>query len=41
MSEPNYIFLGYDFDAVNYVISGLIRTLMHADLYKKHEGEEE
>jgi len=41
MSEPSYIFLGYDFNAVNHVISGLIKTLMHADLYKKHGGEEE
>jgi len=41
MSEPSYIFLGYDFDAVNHVISGLIKTLMHTDLYKKWSSEEE
>ena len=41
MSEPDYIFLGYDYDAVNYVLSALLKTLMHAGLYKKHEGEEE
>ena len=41
MGEPNYIFLGYDYDAVNYVLAGLAGTLMHAGLYKKHNGEEE
>jgi hypothetical protein len=41
MSEPSYIFLGYDYDVANYVLAGLVGTLMHAGLYKKHEGEEE
>jgi len=41
MHEPNNIFLGYDYDVANYVLAGLAETLMHAGLYKKHEGEEE
>ena len=41
MGEPDYIFLGYDYDAVNHVLAGLAGTLMHADLYKKWSSEEE
>ena len=43
MSGPDYIFLGYDYDAVNHVVAGLCDTLMLSGLYteKAKLGEEE
>ena len=43
MGEPNNIFLGYDYDAVNHVVAGLCDTLMLSGLYteKAKLGEEE
>jgi len=43
MSEPYYIFLGYDYDVVNHVVAGLCGTLTLSGLYteKAKWSEEE